>query len=163
MPKEEKMKKIFCAVLCAVLLFSAVGAVGVCAFGNGAAVVAKDVTMIKTGLSGQKISFSDADFKCALCISDFKYLTVTKLPSSTEGTLSLGGRRVNEGQTIKRRSLAALVFIPASKEVKEASFYFKVEGQSGDFETLCLMKFIDKVNYAPSVPEAVTSPHRCTV
>ena len=149
------MKKIFCIVLTAVLIFSTVGAVGASAIGTGVEIMAKDVTMIKTGLYGQPLRFCDSDFKCALCIKDFKSLTVTRLPSSSDGTLMLGGRRVDEGQAIKRRSLAALVFLPSDPTVKEASFSFKIDGQSVNSETTCLLKFIDKVNGAPAVADSL--------
>lgn len=117
--------------------------------GSGAAVVAADVNLIKTGLIGQKLVFSDTDFKTALCLSDFDTITVTKIPSSTEGALLLGGRRVGEGRVIKRASLASLVFVPASDSVTECRFAFKVDGYAGGAEIECIMKFISKVNYAP--------------
>ena len=118
-------------------------------FGLGARVVAADVNMIKTSLVGQKICFTDGDFKSALAISDFKSITITEIPSSTEGTLLLSGRRVGKGRVIKRKNLGALVFIPASDSVSECSFKFTVDGYAGGAEIECIMKFIDKVNYAP--------------
>ena len=74
-------------------------------FGYGAQVVASDVKMIKCGLPGHKITFTDGDVKSALCISDFDSLTITKIPTSLEGTLLLGGRRVGEGKEIKRKNI----------------------------------------------------------
>ncbi len=148
------MKKVLCIFLFAVLLCSSAFCVASSAmFGSGVEVIAEEVTMIKTGLLGQKLTFSDGDFKSAFAITDFGSITVTKLPSSTEGTLLLAGRRVREGQQIKRRNVAALVFVPASTEVTEASFTFTISEGSGA-ETVCRMKFIDKINYAPKVPEA---------
>ncbi|MBQ7363732.1 MAG: cadherin-like domain-containing protein [Clostridia bacterium] len=148
------MKKVLCIFLLAVLLAGSVFSVAAsAAFGSGVEVIAEGVTMIKTGLLGQKLCFTDGDFKSAFAITDFKSITVTKLPSSTEGTLLLAGRRVKEGQEIKRRNVAALVFVPASTEVTEASFSFTISEGSGT-ETVCQMKFIDKINYAPGVPDA---------
>ncbi len=118
-------------------------------FGSGAAVVASEVSMVKTGLLGQKLTFSDADFKSALCVSDFDTLTITKIPSSTEGALLLGGRRVGEGKVIKRKNIGSLVFIPASPEVTESRFSFTLEDCGAGKEFECVMRFIDKVNYAP--------------
>lgn len=124
-------------------------------FGTGAAVVASEVKLLKTGLIGERLVFCEADFKSAMCIADFDSITVTKLPSSTEGTLILGGRRVGEGREIGRREIGNLVFLPASDQVKEASFKFKLSGYSGG-EVECVMKFIDKVNYAPTADGAAT-------
>ena len=118
-------------------------------FGLGAQVVASDVNMIKTGLIGQKICFTDGDFKSALALSDFDTITITEIPSSTEGTLLISGRRVGKGRVIKRKNLGSLVFIPASDSVSECKFKFTVDGYAGGAEIECILKFIDKVNYAP--------------
>lgn len=120
-------------------------------FGMGAQIVAADINMIKTGLTGQKISFTDGDFKSALAIGDFKSITITKIPSSTEGTLLLGGRRVGDGRVIKRKNLSSLTFIPASDSVRECSFKFTVNDYADGAEFDCIIKFIDRVNYAPKV------------
>lgn len=145
------MKKISSLFL-ALVIATSVLCVGVSAeafFGTGAAVVASDVKMIKTGLYGKKICFTDGDFKSALCISDFDSITITEIPTSTEGTLLIGGRRVGAGRVIKRKNLGALVFIPASDSVSECRFKFTVEDYAGGAEIECILKFIDKVNYAP--------------
>ena len=147
------MKKLI--ALCLTLFLSAgILTTGVSAsFGTGAAVVAADVKLIKTGLRGERLSFSDADFKSALCLADFDTVTVTRIPSSREGALVLGGRRVGEGKAIKRQQLSSLIFMPASDGVTECSFAFTVDGYAGGAEIECLMKFIDKVNYAPKAGE----------
>ncbi len=143
------MKKI----LSLILSLSAILCLGFSAssadFGYGAQIVANDVTMIKTGLIGQKICFNDGDFKSALVLDNFDTITVTEIPSSTEGTLLVAGRRVGKGRVIKRKNLGTLVFIPASDSVTECSFKFTVEGYAGGAEIQCILKFIDKVNYAP--------------
>ena len=122
-------------------------------FGTGAAVVASEVKLVKTGLVGERLGFCEEDFKSALCIADFGGITVTKLPSSTEGTLILGGRRVGEGREIGRREIGNLIFIPASDQVSEARFRFKLQGGSGG-EVECVMRFISKINYAPTASGA---------
>ncbi len=111
--------------------------------------MASEVDMVKTGLIGKKLTFSDADFKSALCTADFESITVTKIPSSTEGTLLLDARRVGEGKVIKRKNIGALSFIPASDSVSECSFSFTVQGAGSGEEIKCVMKFIEKINYAP--------------
>ena len=151
------MKKFLCIFVFAALLVGTVGGVGAYALGSGYEAVAKDVTMIKTGLTGQRIGFSDADFKCATCLKDFKSLTVVRLPKADEGTLMLGINRVEEGQSIKRRSLAALTFIPKDNGVREASFGFIIDGQPTKSETNCLLKFIDRVNLAPEIQDSVSA------
>ena len=140
---------IFIALILLLFTLTAIGASASADFGLGAHIVAADVNMIKTGLIGQKISFTDGDFKSALAVGDFESVTVTSIPSSTEGTLLLGGRRVGKGRVIKRKSLSSLVFIPASDAVRECKFTFTVDGYASGAEIDCIMKFIDRVNYSP--------------
>ena len=93
-------------------------------FGIGVSTIANDVKLIKTGLIGKKLSFSDTDFKTALGLTDFERVKIITIPSSLEGTLTLAGRRVGEGQTVSRRNIASLSFMPASKSVTECRFTF---------------------------------------
>lgn len=146
------MKKTLSLILVLISIASMLyfGGIGADAFfGLGAQVVASDVNMIKTALIGQKITFTDGDFKSALALADFDTITITQIPASTEGTLLLSGRRVGKGRVIKRKNLGGLVFIPASDAVTECKFKFTVDGYAGGAEIECILKFIDKVNYAP--------------
>ena len=141
------MKKGLVLFLLISVIVGTIGGISISAnLGSGAQVIANNVKLIKTGLFGQKLVFSDTDFKTALAITNFKSVKITSLPSSTEGTLIFAGRRVNEGQEIRRKHLGSLVFIPASADVSESKFTFKVDG--GD-EVECVLRFIDKVNMAP--------------
>ena len=150
------MKKIATVLIVAALLLGTVGSVAVGAYGTGVEVISREITMIKTGLYGQKISFSDQDFKCALCITDFEGLIITSLPGSESGTLLLDGERVSEGQYIKRKRLEVLSFLPSGEGVSEASFQFRIDQDSGIGETRCLMKFIGRVNKAPVTEDSVS-------
>jgi len=127
--------------------------------GVGVEVMAKDVCVVKAGLYGRKLTFSDADFKSAFAVSDFEKITVTRLPSSTEGTLLLAGRRIGEGQSIKRRNIAAMVFVPASKSVEEASFSFTLDDGA---ESMCRIRFTSKINYAPELKDDGASAYIST-
>ena len=141
------MKKGLILFLLISLIVGTIGGISISAnIGSGAQVIANGVKLIKTGLFGQKLVFSDTDFKTALAITNFKSVKITSLPSSTEGTLLFAGRRVSEGQEIRRKHLGSLVFIPASTSVSESKFTFKVDG--GD-EIECILRFIEKVNFAP--------------
>ena len=141
------MKKGLTIFLLIAITIGCIGGITTSAsLGSGAEVIANGVKLVKTGLFGQKLVFSDTDFKTALSIPDFKAVTVKSLPSSSEGTLIFAGRRATEGQVIKRKHVGSLVFIPASTEVSEAHFSFSVDG-GGEIE--CMLRFIDKINYAP--------------
>ena len=144
------MKKIIIAVLIFVAVIGAFSVGAAAYLGESGEVMSSDVKIIKTALKGKKICFSDADVKSALALVDFEKITVVELPSSTEGTLLLSGRRVGEGKSIKRKDIPALVFIPASADVEEAHFKISIDGYAGGAVIECVLKFIDKVNYAPS-------------
>ncbi len=149
------MKKFLIILTMAALLVCSFSVFANANFGTGVAVMADDVKMIKTGLLGQKLNFTDTDFKTALGVSDFKQVTVTRLPDSESGELMLGERRLAEGQSVRRRNIGNLAFVPASAEVSEASFEFTVDDLAGGESILCTMKFIERVNYAPTV-EGIT-------
>lgn len=146
------MKKSIIILVIAATLLSLIGVSSAALFGTGYSFVSSEVKVIKTGLLGQKLTFSDADFKSAYAITDFDSICVNTLPSSNEGTLLLAGRRVKEGQTVKRKNVAALVFVPASADVTEAFFEYTLKRGGTESTGTCEMKFIDRVNYAPEAP-----------
>lgn len=147
------MKKLIVILLLVALAISSLGINASARFGSGYRLVGSEVKLIKTGLVGQKLTFRDSDFKSVYAITDFDSITVNTLPTSSEGTLLLAGRRVKEGQMIKRRNIATLVFVPASSEVAEVEFEFILKNGGTETVGTCQMKFIDKVNYAPSTPD----------
>ena len=153
-----KKKKLITALLSAALLVGSIFSICASAgFGSGIAVVASETKIIKTGILGRKIIFSDLDFKQGLAISDFDKIEIKTIPLSTEGTLLLAGRRVKEGTIIKRKNIGALVFVPASKDVAECKFSFTTEDFAEGAEVDFIIKFTDKVNYAPEIDESISA------
>jgi hypothetical protein len=69
----------------------------------------------------------------------------------------LAGRRVSNGQTIKRKNLSSLVFIPASADTESASFKFKVDSMADSKELVFLLRFCDKINYEPTINDEYLS------
>ena len=147
------MKKLIVVLILTAMVISIIGFTASARFGTGYAIVASEAKVIKTGLLGQKLTFTDSDFKSAYAITDFDSLCINTLPSSNEGTLLLAGRRVKEGQTVKRKNVAALVFVPASMDVEKAEFEFTLKRGGSESTGTCEMKFIDRINYAPKTPE----------
>lgn len=149
---EVKMGKMrLIAFLCLLALcFSGMAVLGSAFAGSGVTVMASEVKVVKSALRGRKLTFTDNDFKRAFATDGFDKITVTSLPSSNDGTLLLAGRRVREGQSIKRRNVAALVFVPADNTVERAEFRFTLDGGG---EHVCEMRFLEKMNYAPEVAE----------
>lgn len=152
---KKNTKKIISASLALVTVFVGIFAVNASAsFGAGVEVMTKSENLIKTGLFGKKLVFSDTDFKQGLAITDFDSVTITKIPPSTEGSLLLAGRRVSEGMKIRRKNIGSLVFIPTDKDVAESSFYFKVSPYADENEIEFKLKFTDKINYEPELEDA---------
>lgn len=145
------MKKIIISIILLTLLTLSFASVASASFGGGVEAIAGECEIIKSGLLGRKMTFSDADIKQGLCITDFDSVKITRLPKSTEGTLLIAGRRVSEGTSIKRKNLPALVFIPASRDVTEATFGFTVDGYADGCEVIFKIRFTDKVNYEPEI------------
>ena len=147
------MKKSFKWITAALLVVAmSIGGISAYAdFGSGVAAMAEGTEIVKTAISGKKIVFSDVDFKQGLCITDFEKIEITAVPESNQGTLMLAGRRVGIGTVIKRKNIGALVFIPASSEVSQCSFKFRTDDYASGAEVEFVLKFTEKVNYAPTV------------
>ena len=147
-PKKTILRRLllFAAVFCVL------AAIPVCAaqMGSGVACLASAEPMIKSGQSGEPLSFSPADFRQAVGLSRVGGITVTELPDNTTGTLKLAGFRVNQGDTIPESSLSSLTFTAATPLVSESSFRFKAENGSG-VELTCRIRLTDEPNRAPSV------------
>ncbi len=151
---KPKIRLLLFLTFCLLLL----AAIPICAaeLGSGVACLANAEPMIKSGLAGEPLSFSPADFRQAVGLSRIGGITVTELPDSTTGTLKLAGFRVKEGESIPEASLSSLTFTAATPLVSESSFRFKTERGSG-VEMTCRIRLTDGVNRAPSVsgiPEA---------
>ena len=152
------MKKLITLLLLISVFASVFASIVVSAdFGSGTTVMTNETKLIKSALFGKKIVFSELDIKQGLCISDFKSITITEIPLSSEGTLMLAGRRVSNGQTIKRKNLSSLVFIPASADTESASFKFKVDSMADAKELVFLLRFCDKINYEPTINDEYLS------
>ncbi len=152
------MKRKITVIILALTLISLIGTVSAFAsFGSGVEAVSEGQSIIKTGLFGKKIAFTDADFKQGLTVTDFDSITITSLPPSNEGTLMLAGRRVSENMKIREKNIGALVFIPASKDVKESKFTFTISPYADGCEIDFIIKFTDKINYEPTIDTANTA------
>ena len=145
---KPKNRLVLLLALCLLVLV----AVPVCAsqMGSGVACLASTEPMVKSGIAGEPLSFSPADFRQAVGLSRIGGITVTELPDSTTGTLKLAGFRVKEGETIPEASLSSLTFTAATPLVSESSFRFKAENGSG-VELTCRIRLTDEPNRAPSV------------
>lgn len=154
--RRGKMKKhiVLTVLILAVAISSIFSGVANASFGSGVAVMAEAKEIVKSAIVGSKVVLSDADFKQGLCITDFEAVRIVTVPKSTEGTLMFAGRRVSEGTLIKRKNIGALVFVPATKDATECRFTFTIDGVADGGEIDFVIKFLEKVNYAPKAEGA---------
>lgn len=144
------MKKFLCLILLLTAFAAVLVPAGALRVSYATDCLAADSGMVKSGLAGTDIRFSDSDFKQALGVTGFGRITVTKLPERTAGILKLGQNEVTENMSIPRSSVSMLVFTPASKEVKEACFSFTCDDLCGGAALKCTLKFTEKENNPPT-------------
>ena len=115
--------------------------------------------MDQTGFAGGEIVFSPDDFERALNLSFFPGITVTAIPSVTDGELRIGSSRVRAGQSIARGEIDRLTFVPAHGEIRESSFSFFV-GNCG-YEITCNLHLTDSPNAAPVIEQGTVIAGIC--
>jgi len=112
-------------------------------------IIANDLLMVKTGLTSDILYFEPEDFDSALGLKKVQSVTITALPSVTDGKLMLGSLAVAKNQTISRASLSSLRFESVSGGEASASFSFTTEGLG--YSVKCNLYLLEKENAAPTV------------
>lgn len=113
---------------------------------NGICVLAAECDMAISGVMGNEIKLSPEDFERALNSRRVDYVTVTKLPDPSLGTLYLGSKGVSEGQTISRENIHKLSY--ASKEGGASENCFTFTTGKG-YELECRIYLLEAQNYSP--------------
>ncbi len=117
----------------------------------GLYVIAESERMVMSAGQGQDVVFEVSDLEATVGTSAIEYITVTKLPSLSEGRLQIGSLAVAVGQSISRINISRMSFVPASAEVEECGFSFSVNGSAHSYT--CTVNFSDKENTAPTLGE----------
>ncbi len=118
---------------------------------TGLRVIAAESAMAVSGVSGNEIYLSPDDFERALNIRRLDYITVTKVPDPSIGTLYLGSEGVGEGKTISRENLHKLSYVGKAEGISENEFCFTT-GNGYDIE--CSVYMLKSQNYCPSAAES---------
>lgn len=146
------MKNIFKTLAFTLSILLIAGALSATAFAASTtvspalSVLARDVTVTVTGMSSRDAVFSVEDFDYSLG-ADVDKITVLTLPDPASGTLCLDGVPVSANQSISRRSISKLSFVPASATA-DATFYVTC---NDSYATACRVRVIDSVDLAPTV------------
>lgn len=133
-------------------------------------ILANKLELIKTTVSGSDIEFSAEDFEEALGIKKLDAITIVSLPSSEYGKLMLGSTTVMKNQTIARKNLSLLRFVPSDVAVALADgsyaastdFVFRAAGNAEPYEVLCTLYVLSELNLAPTISTAVNGEQKLT-
>lgn len=111
-------------------------------------VLAEQNEMIKTGLiQDGTILFDTYDFDKSLG-ANVKSITVSSLPSESDGKLMLGNLYVVENQVISRDDFSLLKFVSSSQSEANDTV-FKFEPNDCGYEIKCMLRSIENVNFSP--------------
>lgn len=116
---------------------------------------AKSVRIAFTAIQGKTtpLSASEIEERLGMASGSLTGLTITRLPTASEGTLLVDGKEVRAYEPLTRAQADTLVFLPS--ESKTAEFAFLPAAKSGGQETIATMTVLDKQNAAPIVESAM--------
>lgn len=144
MKSRTKMIALLCVT---VLLFTVVPSAA--SLSPAIDIIRNKTTVIKTGTVNREVTFSPEDFEKGLHIKKCNRITILTLPPSEDGTLKLGGLDMLQGQTVSRNNISMMRFLPASSEVLETSFTFKLTDSGDTLGNICRISLTDGINIAP--------------
>lgn len=112
------------------------------------AIIARNTPMAKCGVTGNEILFSPEDFERALDVSRLSSITVTEIPSITDGELLIGSVVVQKGQVISRENLCLLSYAPRGENGLTSEFCFTAG--DGGYSMTCSLHMLESINYSPT-------------
>ncbi len=146
-------KKLLWAVVCAFAILS----VNVAA----SAKLSPALDILKAKLEIKKcttdtgtLEFSASDFEDALNTSLPDFVTISSLPDSSMGVLTISGTRVLENQTISRKSLDLLCFEPQKGVFGQTDFTFSDGFDSSASQIKCTVNVLSQLNLSPSASDS---------
>lgn len=142
--KQKKRSFLVLLTLCALSLALCVGAVPV---SPALDVLALDYKMIKVGLTSRDVYFDESDFLKATGLSAIDGICIESLPEPSLGTLMLGSLALREGQTVSKKNLSNIRFVPGESGELEASFGFST-GKGGAVYS-CSVCLLSRANSSP--------------
>lgn len=111
-------------------------------------ILAKDLILSKSAIAGTEIKFKAEDFDLTFG-SKQQSITITTIPDKSAGSLMLGSKEVEAGQTIKRSSFKKLKFVPTTIGENETNFIFFGSTKS-NYPVLCTLYILSSLNSAPT-------------
>ncbi len=112
-------------------------------------VLATETSLKKCAVAGERISFCANEFDAVYGIEKIPAITILSLPPQEDGVLFLGSMKVIQNQTIARRDLEQLQFVPKNASVAQTSFTFCNSGTDMAYNLYCVLSFTQNKNEAP--------------
>ncbi len=110
--------------------------------------IATQSPMSKSAMRGSPISFTPEDFARAVNLPSISSLTLTEVPSLTDGQLRVGSTVLTAGQKLEASSISLMTYVPASN-ISSSQFKFRVD--DSPYELTCKLYMLDKANHAPTL------------
>ncbi len=156
--EEQQMKKnfpIICALLASLMILGT-GSVFSKTYELSPAleIISEEIELKKCTLQNREVKFTPEDFEEVLGTS-LEYITVTSLPEQSMGVLKYAGVDVYENQSVSRKNISLLKFVPSLGALGSASFEFSADGDGPENASLCTISLLESVNLAPTAePES---------
>lgn len=144
----KKISKTICTLLSIAFVFQlSVFAQSTIAY-SSLDILRDELTLEKCATLQAPLVFTDADFENALG-TELEYITITALPDPSVGVLKFAGNDVYENQSIIRKNISLLKFVPTTKSSERTEFGFSGIGGDVSCSATCSISVLDTENEAP--------------
>lgn len=116
-------------------------------------IIAKNYGMTKVSLVCRDVYFEASDFDSAAGLEKVNSVSIESLPETGAGTLMLGNIALSQGQSISRKNLSNIRFVPRTSNAGEASFTFSADGGSKSAYT-CMIYMLESENLSPAATDS---------
>lgn len=110
--------------------------------------IAAEYGLIKVNKVSRDVYFDSTDFTDATGLDDISGITVVALPDESIGVLMLGNIAVAKDQTISKRHLSSLRFVPTGVDESVACFEFVTNDNTSGIYS-CFIYLLDREERAP--------------
>ncbi len=149
------MKKhfpIICALLASLMILGVGGAYAKkYELSPALEIIVGELEMKKCTVTNREVKFEAEDFEETLGRT-VEYITISALPEPSVGVLKYAGNDVYENQSVSRKNLSLLKFVPGADVCASTSFSFFAEDEQ-DVTAVCTVSILDKVNLAPTLED----------
>ena len=149
----RKHLRIFCALLAIITALGTAGAFSrTYELSPALEIISEGLELKKCTVPGKDVNFTLSDFEDVFGTT-LEYITITSIPESSVGVLKYAGTDVFENQSIMRKNISMLRFVPNGSADTVASFGFCKDGEYPESSSLCTISILDSVNVAPSITQ----------